>query len=68
MQKWEYLAVGNFLHRAEFEFYNSHAGATVEKVSGNNEFKKRVAELGEEGWELVTSHNRDWLFYKRPKE
>lgn len=67
MQKWEYLVwIGGNTTEGQLRFYDTSTGYREEKVKEGAEYAKRLAELGEKGWELVCC--RDYsLYFKRPK-
>ncbi len=64
MQKWEYASVYEGDINMYVKFYN--IGACIREDIKRDEFGKRVAALGEEGWKLVSVSNYTWYF-KRPK-
>ena len=65
MQRWEYCLVYG-QGEAEILFYDSDGGHR-RKLKPGEEHIKAIAELGEAGWEMVTSTSLG-VYFKRPKQ
>ncbi|MFH2040104.1 MAG: hypothetical protein ABIJ65_11790 [Chloroflexota bacterium] len=82
MQKWEYCAITGILHSgrnlslnypAIWRFTKTGWDKTDIKGDEMNLVAKNIAELGEQGWEMVGTGPLDEgrahiLYFKRPKE
>ena len=81
MQKWEYCAIsGIYENNGDFNsrsasFWEFSIGGIQEsgfEQPARNKVAKKIAELGEQGWEMVGAINevnyQHCIYFKRPKE
>ena len=74
MQKWEYLVVNIHVENSVRVWLATLNGETALKAKGNNRphintYEPELYEqLGQEGWELVSTSQGHRAYFKRPRE